>query len=181
MKAKKLLTIEELSEAIDTPANTIRRWPEQGLEVTKKRHRGRVRVLYDLAVVKTFLEARGERKGAGRPGVLDSASADVKEQIAVALLRGHLARAERLEIEVAARKGELLDAKEVERGRLERIALVKTGFLAFASRVAPLVANRPPREVETRLESEVYRLLSEFAGQPVPEDAPAPPPAEAKP
>lgn len=53
---------------------------------------------------------------------------------------------------------------EVEKGRIERIMVVKRSFLALPTIMAPLLAMREPREIETLLYEAIAEIIDEFAG-----------------
>jgi hypothetical protein len=68
------------------------------------------------------------------------------------------------EIDLKKALGEVLPRDEVEKGRIERIMVVKRSFLALPTIMAPLLAMREPREIETLLYEAIAEIIDEFAG-----------------
>lgn len=74
------------------------------------------------------------------------------------------AQADKTELEVAEKRGTLLDALEVERTWAGMLSAARTKLLAFVPKVAHRVmAGRTYREVEDLARSEVHAVLSELA------------------
>lgn len=89
--------------------------------------------------------------------------ATVRKLSALGKARKDLADAEKQEIEVAKRRGAMLDAEDVERGRVQRVMLVKQGLLALPNKLAARIAGRTPEEVREEVAQEVDALLRQFA------------------
>lgn len=158
-----LVSLADMAKLCSTPIDTVRKWPSQGCPLERRVVNGTARPMFNPTAVKEWLAARGGVKGRGRPSALDGAAGDVKERLALAELRKKLAQAERAEMDLAARKGKLLDAGEVEQGRLARIAIAKATLLSLPARVAPVLEGRGAREIEAELDAEMRRVLEEFS------------------
>lgn len=97
----------------------------------------------------------------GKAGDGEGVTGAMKRQLAEAEARKRIATAERMELDLAAKKGRLLDAAEVQRGRLARIAVVRKGLLALPAKLARLPGA--PATLERAAMSEVEALLEEFS------------------
>jgi len=82
---------------------------------------------------------------------------------AVAAARKELADAAKRELEVAQRRGDLLERAEVERGRVQRILVVKQGLTALPAKLAARLVGRTQEEIQAELDAEVDTLLRAFA------------------
>ncbi len=89
--------------------------------------------------------------------------ATITEQLAAAELRKRKADADLKEIEAAKRRGELLNALDVERGLMRRISTVKAGLLALPGKLAARLQNRESRFIQEEIEREVEQLLQLYA------------------
>ena len=137
-------TMEEVAKVMVVSYRTVQRWKKDGMPVMGDGH-------YDLEAIRVWHDGRPS-KGAETEG---KAYWDEKiRKYKAALLRIELKRAE----------GEVVSRDEVERGRIERIMAVKRSFLAMPTRLAPLLAMKEPREIETALYEAIGEIIDEFAG-----------------
>lgn len=111
-----------------------------------------------------------ERLLAGFQAELEEAEGDVmaerrviKKHLEQARLKKELALAQKHEIELRRREGELLEREEVERSRLERVLACKANLLALPGKLAPRLAGRTTVDIHTELELEIRTVLEEFA------------------
>lgn len=74
------------------------------------------------------------------------------------------ARAQLAEIELAQKRGTLVDRESVERGRTARVHAVRAELERLPKTMPRLLAGRTPPEMQTLLTAEVERLCSVFAG-----------------
>lgn len=138
-------TMEEVAKVMDVSYRTVQRWKKDAMPVTVDGH-------YDLDAIRAWHDGR-PTKGDETEG---KAYWDEKiRKYKAALLKIELKRAE----------GEVVSRDEVERGRIERIMAVKRSFLAMPTRLAPLLAMKEPREIETALYEAVGEIIDEFAGE----------------
>jgi len=137
-------SMEEVAKVMDVSYRTVQRWKKDGMPVMSDGY-------YDLEAIRAWHDGRPS-KGAESEG---KAYWDEKiRKYKAALLRIELKRAE----------GEVVLRDDVERGRIERIMAVKRSFLAMPTRLAPLLAMKEPREIETALYEAVGEIIDEFAG-----------------
>jgi phage terminase Nu1 subunit (DNA packaging protein) len=74
------------------------------------------------------------------------------------------ARREKLELENAAQRGELLDRSEVEAAWLKTIAVIKNQLLNLPGKMAPRIADNPNvAAIEAELEAVIYDTLTQLA------------------
>jgi len=139
-------TMEEVGKVMDVTERTVQRWKKEGMPVT---HEG----FYDLDAIKAWHDGRGIVDGEETEG---KAYWDEKIRKYKATL---------LELELKKVRSELISRDEVERGRIARIITVKRSFLALPTRLAPVLAMREPREIETVLYEAIAEIIDEFAGE----------------
>lgn len=84
--------------------------------------------------------------------------------LAAAKRRRELAQAEKVEFELAVKRGEFLPKAEVEAGRLRRIEIVKAGLKGLAGRLAGRLVGLDERQIYKVIMDEVDELLLAFAG-----------------
>jgi len=139
-------TMEEVGKIMDVTERTVQRWKREGMPIT---HEG----FYDLDAVKAWHDGRGIIDGEETEG---KAYWDEK-------IRKY--KASLLELDLKKATAELVSREEVERGRIARIIAVKRSFLALPTRLAPVLAMREPREIETVLYEAIAEIVDEFAGE----------------
>ena len=140
----------------------MRRWVRAGCP----HERDGTQIFVSLKAVRDWHEARRgtpDPVGKGKPSVLETAPAEVKERIAIATLRKLVAQAERVELDLAARRGQFLPRADVDQGRLARIAYVRSALLALPARLGTRCADRSAVEIEREADEEVRKVLEEFS------------------
>jgi phage terminase Nu1 subunit (DNA packaging protein) len=137
--------MEEVGKVMDVSERTVQRWKKDGMPVTAEGY-------YDLDAIKAWHDGRGIVDGEETEG---KAYWDEK-------IRKY--RATLLELDLKKATGELVSREEVERGRIARIIAVKRSFLALPTRLAPVLAMKEPREIETLLYEAVAEIIDDFAG-----------------
>lgn len=180
------LTIAELRETLGVTRQTIQNWVADGLPRAKGRSaKGRDQNTFDLGIVRAWLVQKGNLKAGtlkaepAPPGTTSEPMATwaeapatpqdseglctAKIQLALAELRRRTAHAEKLEFDLAARRGKFLPADEVRAGRLARIASAKSVLLQLPAKCAARCEGRDAREIEAILMEEVKRALEELA------------------
>lgn len=172
------MSIEELSGALGISTKTLRRWAADGCP-----HQGGGDQPYqfDLAAVVAWSQQNGRTGERGRPA-LGVSPEDIRngtaglnlrlKRLDADLKRLDAQRKERIE---RTAMGQLVPVDEVERGRIQRIAIVKTGLLSLPGKLAARLANREAPEIQAEIEREVIGLLAQFAGEKPPEIQPEAP------
>lgn len=74
-------------------------------------------------------------------------------------------RADLAELDLKFRRGQLLDRAEVERGRVERVQIVKAALLALPRLLPPILIGMEQREMTIAIRERVEAICREFAGQ----------------
>lgn len=125
--------------------------------------RGRPTRMFDPATADAWIAANRDPKGIGPTG--DDARAERKARLDEAEIRRRELDAERRALDLALKRGEVLKAEDVERGRLERIAAVTSALEALPAAVAPVLEGRGVQEIQAILSGEVRRIRAEFSGE----------------
>lgn len=154
-KARKLLTRQELAEALGKHPDTIAGWvSEEDLPVAE-RGRGGKPSKYDLQAVLAWISAREE---AQRAGPLDPVQEKARRDHWQATLAEQTYR---------VRNGKLLDADEVERAWAAEVAAVRARLLTIPTTYADRVFRSATLEgvggVERLLRDAVHSALRELA------------------
>ncbi|MCK9555001.1 helix-turn-helix domain-containing protein [bacterium] len=134
---------EEVAEVMDVSERTIYRWRNEGMPVTKDGY-------YDLEKIRIWVEEK------------EKASNESGKIFWEAKIRKY--KATLLEIDLKKAQNELVLREEVEKAEVARIIAVKRSFLALPTRMAPILAMKEPREIETLLYEEIGEIIDEFAG-----------------
>jgi hypothetical protein len=129
----------------------------------EKGRRGRPMRVFDVAEADAWIAANRDKRGTGPTG--DGERAERKARLDEAEIRRREADAARREMDLALKRGEVLRADEVERGRVERIAAVTSALEALPAAIAPILEGRGVQEIQAILSGEVRRIRAEFAGE----------------
>ena len=168
------LTTMALAKHLKVSRETIQAWNRKGLPHDREKTAdGKIRSLYDPAAVTAWLKSQGSERAKDMGGATpdapsrDAAPAqslgDVKIDLALMELRRRKADAERRELELAERRGELQPRAEVEQQAIARILAVKAALLGLAARVTPRVVGQDGASVHAIVDGEARRILEEFA------------------
>lgn len=139
-------TYQEVAKVLEVSIKTVQRWKKEGMPVTKDGY-------YDLEQVKEWQIKRIEESKK-----FDKESKAYWDQ---KLLRG---KVEKIEFEIKQMRGELVPKEDVEQERVARIMAVKRAFLALPTALAPTLAMREPREIQTTLYEVIGEIIDDFAG-----------------
>ena len=143
----------DTASALGVTARTLRRWREDGMPAERDgRHWS-----YDLDAIRQWLEDRDD------DDVATGAPAGLREELLRARIRNTLAQAARNEELLRLSRGELLEASEVEQGRLERIAAARGVLLGMPATLAGRVAHCDSETVERAVRAEVHKALEELS------------------
>ncbi len=135
----------EVAQALGVDKRTVERWVSQDMPVTSEGN-------YDLLDIKAW---RMTKQWCKNLGETEKEKWDIEYRKNKALL---------IKIEYEKTLGELVSREEMEKGRIARILAVKRSFLALPTRLAPVLAMREPREIETVLYEAIVEIIEEFAG-----------------
>lgn len=173
------LTTVQFCAYLGVTRATLDEWRRAGMPCeVEQGGDGRKRRLYHPPTIKAWLRSQGNHKRAdaiagpeGAPAAPTSAVpgddsrsyADLRMDVLRADLRRKLAGAEKLEHELAERRGTYLLASDVQAGRVRRIAALRASLCAIPARVAASLAHRDERHVERALTEEIERTLRSYA------------------
>lgn len=89
-----------------------------------------------------------------------------RDDLDITVERARVAKeqADKLEMENAVRRGELIEREDVDRGLGEVAMRVRARLLSLPSKAAPMVAGRAAQECETVLTTVANEALTEIAG-----------------
>jgi phage terminase Nu1 subunit (DNA packaging protein) len=139
-------TYQEVAKVLEVSIKTVQRWKKEGMPVTKDGY-------YDLEQVKEWQIKRIEESKK-----FDKESKAYWDQ---KLLRG---KVEKIEFEIKQMRGALVPKEDVEQERVARIMAVKRAFLALPTALAPTLAMKEPREIQTTLYEVIGEIIDDFAG-----------------
>jgi len=157
-------TDEDLEAEFDISKRTVKRWIAAGLPHSLVDGRRR----YSFEEVRAWMDENGRTGERGRiEGSLNyegTLSGDVKEDLLRAKLRKEIAQANRYELDVQQRRGELLERSEVEKGRIQRIAHAKATLMSTSTLAADLEGcnlEQRERKIEAWVEAALKELSKE--------------------
>lgn len=87
----------------------------------------------------------------------------LKEQRLKEDIRKIRAQADTYEVSLARERGRLLDADEVERGRIARITAVRHALMGLGASIAPQLAGQPAVECQRLIDDACRRICEQFA------------------
>lgn len=178
----KLLTTNELRAALDVSDWTLREWRRAGCPYQRSGEARNSPVLYDLASVRAWMSAQSvtgdpgrpvagserdrsgesaeESGGDGGPGLSGETDERLRRLAREADVALKQAKAEKEQLEVQKRRGELVAIDEVLRVTTEEVSRTRARFLAGPGPMSVLVAAEPdPRKCEEILEEWVRSVL----------------------
>jgi len=139
------LSQKTLVDILGTSRKVLLEWESEGLPRNSDR-------TYNLYSVLPWLKTRWYQ---GTKEAKDSP----------ALERYRLAKARMAEVELAERRGKLIDIESVERGRVERIHMVKRIMFSIPNSASPVLATMSePREIHKYLNDIMIEICETFAG-----------------
>jgi phage terminase Nu1 subunit (DNA packaging protein) len=139
----------DLAEIFCVSKMTISNWVDEGMP---RGDRG----TYDVRACAAWIEARRKAEVDLRLANLDLDEAE---------RRYRLAKAESAELDLALKKGDLIPVEKVLAIWERHISAAKTKFLAFPSKLAPMLLGAQNRlDIHNILGEEVRNLLEDLAG-----------------
>jgi len=160
------LTTAGILAKYDIAKGTLLLWKKKGFPVAVQGGSGPgAKSEFDPAACDEWIRVHG-RGLLSQGGDIENpqTKADADLALTIQKIRSARSRADMADLEKRVRAGELLEAAEVERGRVDRITVLKAGLLALRDRIAPAAAHREEVEVAAIVEREVLALLEEFSG-----------------
>ena len=142
----------ELAEICGKSVQAVQKWQGDGMPVKKHGSRGK-ESQYDTADVISWLLTRQAEK----------------KQSEYDIERTRLARAQatKTELEVALLEGVSIDARDMEPAWLSLALHIRNGFLNFAGKLAPRLAQEDKPEVcQKILQTEIDDILSALGNEP---------------
>lgn len=151
----KVCTGTELRAILGIHGNTLSAWVHRGCPVIERGGRGRDSKFNIAAVVRW----REDQAAQAATGNTEGVSLDE------ARLRKVAGEAALVEIEVAKKRGELVEIEVVAQAFGEQCANVRARLLPMPSKLAPLLAATSDlNEVQALLEQGIHEALSELSG-----------------
>jgi len=137
---------EDLARAFKVSVRTIQRWLKEGAPVTKDG-------FYDLLEIQAWHLTHNEQKKNKDSAInWDSKYRENKAKLS--------------EIELKKKMGELISLEDVDKGRVERILVIKQALLGLPKAMAPvLAAMEDPRDIQEYLNGKIRDIIAQFSGQ----------------
>jgi len=157
----------ELAEVFQVGTRSIQKWTRAGCP---RRADGS----YDIIAVHTWHAARAA-KAAGQP--IDGDLLEGKDGDWWAARYRQL-KAKQEEITLDVIRGKYVSAAEVERGRIQRILVVKSRFLSLPHELAGALYGLEPHKIQDLLDMRIREIIAELAREPEPVDEGAGQPEE---
>ena len=139
-------TQKEAAEYAGVDERTIRRWVKIGMPVVKGGG-------YFKALLDNYKKTGGKDYNEEKHKSL-TAEASYKDT-----------KAKLLDIELKIKQGKLLDAEEVEAGRIKRILAVKRLLLSLPRSLAAKVRGKPQRQAQKIINDEIEDVVRVFSGE----------------
>lgn len=149
----KVKGLQEIAKFFEVDPRTVRNWRARGAPITKR---------YEADLGEVQLWRAKMKKGGGEAAVQGFLGPQRGKDYEETRLKK--AQADKMELEVKVRRGQLIERREVERLFVERILAVKQGLLAFARSLPPqLIHCASEREMEEVIGREVRALLEAYS------------------
>lgn len=155
--AGKLASVAELAALLGVHRNTVLAWVARGCPVHERGSSGRGNEhRFDLAAVVRWREDEAARAATGNTEGIDLDAARLRKVAAEAALT---------ELEVAKKRGQLVEIEAVATVVGEQFAAVRARLLSLPTKLAPLLAaSTDLNEVQVLLQQGVNEALSELSG-----------------
>jgi phage terminase Nu1 subunit (DNA packaging protein) len=142
----------QVGSAFDVTPRTVTNWMQQGMPI---RQDGR----YNLLDIKSWLTEREARAKAK----ITPPNKNNHENYGDVDLRKVKAQAEKIELENAKTRGELISREIAEQTLREMVVSVKRQFLALPKQIAPQLETIPAIEIEQILTERIEEIIAGFA------------------
>lgn len=140
-----VVTQGDVAKYFNVTIRTIGNWCREGLPKTENGY-------FDLAIIRKWREVKDAARKKGK----DPNMAEYD-------MRFRRAKAELAEMELARRRGELLDRQEVERNLILMVQTVKAALLSLPKQLAPQVAVIDVKAAQVILEKRIREIIENFA------------------
>ncbi|MFA5015386.1 MAG: hypothetical protein WC549_07590 [Actinomycetota bacterium] len=146
-------TQREIAEAFHVSKRTIENWVSDGMPRTKEGY-------YNLLEINTWKENKGRKDiGVSQKELWDTDFRKTKAKLA--------------EIELKKKTGELISLEDVDKGRVERVLVIKQALLALPKAMAPvLAAMDDPRDIQEYVNGKMRDMIAQFSGQNIKDEKP---------
>ena len=154
--ANTLVTRKELAVAFDVHEQTVTKWERDGMPIAERGTRGRPSRYRLPEVVAWYVNRELKARGVG----VDLAALNPQAERALLDRR----RREEVDLKLGVRRGQLLDAREVERATFEVARTIRDGVQNIPHRLShELAAETDPAKVHARLAEEIDNALTKIA------------------
>lgn len=158
------LTADQFASLVNLDKRRVQQLAKQG--VIEKEGRGKYPISEITSYIRYLQELVQQRKIAAQPA---EGSLNPEHERA----RKDAATADKLEMDLAERRGELLEAKDAEEEWTKAVMAIRSGALSLPSRMAEeLARTNDARQVKELLRVEVYEILEELSEYGSEEDSP---------
>ena len=140
-------TQEQLAKVFKVSIRAVQYWAKEGMPKTDKG-------LYSIKEIHDWHEGRGMARKKHPDSEKEKWETQWRKK-----------KAQQEDIKLKEMMGELIDKKKVEKGRVERIFVIKKALLSFPHEMAPVVAGLDEREILIILTSRIEQIINDFAGQ----------------
>lgn len=166
------MTARQVAVLLNTHPTTLSNWARLGLpNLGRDEKRPNCPTMYDIIEVQKWINEQKKRdspvegeEGQEGVGPVSKPLADLR--LVLQKIRSQRANADRLELEVRVRRGDLLERAEVEEARGERIAAVKAVMFSMPAKLAPMLVGRNQRTIQRALEDWARSTCDEFSREP---------------
>ncbi|MBB4287678.1 terminase small subunit [Roseospira goensis] len=158
----RIVSQTELAAIMGVTAMTVRAWERKGMPVARKGSRGRPGQ-YNTADVMRWRAEQAAQAATGDTNAMDMEEAKRRKTAAEAALA---------EMDLALRRGELVDVETVGRLVAEEYATVRANIMAMPGELAPDLEHLAVLEIEELLTSKITDILDALSadGQFAPEE-----------
>jgi len=139
-------TQEEVAKAFHVSTRTVQYWTRDGMPRTKKG-------FYDLIEVQAWREIKKQQR--------NKTKKTIGKEDWNAKYRKY--KAQLAEIELKKAYGQVVSRKEVEKGQVARILVVKRALLSLPKVVAPVISGMEPREIQVYLTAKIKEIIEQFS------------------
>ncbi len=149
----RIVSQTDLAAIMGVTAMTVRAWERKGMPVARKGSRGRPGQ-YNTADVIRWRAEQAAQAATGDTNAMDMEEAKRRKTAAEAALA---------EMDLALRRGELIEVDTVGRLVAEEYATVRANIMAMPGELAPDLEHRTVLEIEELLSTKVTEILDALA------------------
>lgn len=138
-------TQEEVAKAFHVSTRTVQYWIRDGIPRTKKG-------FYNLIEIQAWRKVKKQQRKSKK--IIGKEEWDAKYR---------KYKAQLAEVELKKAYGQVVSRKEVEKGQVARILVVKRALLSLPKVIAPVIGGMEPREIQVYLTAKIKEIIDEFA------------------